>query len=272
MTSTSALGMTQITLQFTLDRNIDAAAQDVQAAIAKARAPAAAGHADPAVLPEGQPGRPADPLPRPDLAHPAALRGGRVRADDPRAAHLDDQRRGPGAGLRLAEVRGARPARPERAGHRAASASTRWRRRSLKAQREPAHRHALRAAPGVHASQATGQLTDADGVPAADRGLPQRLAGAPRGPRARHRQRRERQGRAPGTTTSARSSWPSSGSRAPTPSRWWTPSASSSRRSGPSCPPRSTWTILYDRRCRSATRSHDVQVHAAPDARASSSW
>jgi len=34
MTSNSVLGSTQITLQFTLDRNIDAAAQDVQAAIA----------------------------------------------------------------------------------------------------------------------------------------------------------------------------------------------------------------------------------------------
>jgi hydrophobic/amphiphilic exporter-1 (mainly G- bacteria), HAE1 family len=36
MTSTSQLGNTQVTLQFTLDRNIDAAAQDVQAMIAKA--------------------------------------------------------------------------------------------------------------------------------------------------------------------------------------------------------------------------------------------
>jgi len=36
MTSTSALGITQITLQFTLDRGIDSAAQDVRAAIAKA--------------------------------------------------------------------------------------------------------------------------------------------------------------------------------------------------------------------------------------------
>ena len=35
MTSTSSLGSTSITLQFTLDRDIDAAAQDVQAAIAK---------------------------------------------------------------------------------------------------------------------------------------------------------------------------------------------------------------------------------------------
>lgn len=36
MTSSSGLGLTQITLTFTLDRNIDAAAQDVQAAITKA--------------------------------------------------------------------------------------------------------------------------------------------------------------------------------------------------------------------------------------------
>jgi HAE1 family hydrophobic/amphiphilic exporter-1 len=37
MTSTSALGTTQVTIQFTLERNIDAAAQDVQAAIAAAQ-------------------------------------------------------------------------------------------------------------------------------------------------------------------------------------------------------------------------------------------
>jgi HAE1 family hydrophobic/amphiphilic exporter-1 len=36
MTSSSALGLTQITIQFTLDRDIDAAAQDVQAAITAA--------------------------------------------------------------------------------------------------------------------------------------------------------------------------------------------------------------------------------------------
>src|SRR6266705_6802767 len=35
MTSVSALGLTQITIQFNLSRDIDAAAQDVQAAIAK---------------------------------------------------------------------------------------------------------------------------------------------------------------------------------------------------------------------------------------------
>ncbi len=37
MTSSSALGSTSITLQFDLNRNIDAAARDVQAAINAAR-------------------------------------------------------------------------------------------------------------------------------------------------------------------------------------------------------------------------------------------
>ena len=37
MTSSSYLGSTSITVQFALDRNIDAAAQDVQSAIAKAQ-------------------------------------------------------------------------------------------------------------------------------------------------------------------------------------------------------------------------------------------
>ena len=36
MSSSSSLGRTTITLQFTLERNIDAAAQDVQAAISQA--------------------------------------------------------------------------------------------------------------------------------------------------------------------------------------------------------------------------------------------
>ncbi len=40
MTSTSTLGSTQVTMQFELSRNIDAAAQDVQAAISRGRAPA----------------------------------------------------------------------------------------------------------------------------------------------------------------------------------------------------------------------------------------
>ena len=54
--STSSQGSTNITLQFDLSRNIDAAAQDVQAMIAQGGAPAAAADAGAAVVPEGQPG------------------------------------------------------------------------------------------------------------------------------------------------------------------------------------------------------------------------
>ena len=74
MTSTSALGVDPITLQFTLERNIDAAAQDVQAAIAAAAPQLPPEHADAALVPEGEPGRPADPLPGAQLADAAALR------------------------------------------------------------------------------------------------------------------------------------------------------------------------------------------------------
>ena len=57
MTSTSTLGATSVTLQFELNRDIDAAAQDVQAAISAAstsiaRRPALAPH-----LPQGEPRR-----------------------------------------------------------------------------------------------------------------------------------------------------------------------------------------------------------------------
>jgi HAE1 family hydrophobic/amphiphilic exporter-1 len=51
MTSTSGQGNTRLTLQFRLDRNIDAAFQDVQAAVSAAGTPIAARHALPAVDP-----------------------------------------------------------------------------------------------------------------------------------------------------------------------------------------------------------------------------
>ena len=52
--STSSQGSTNITLQFDLSRNIDAAAQDVQAMIARTHAAAAAADAGAAVVPEGR--------------------------------------------------------------------------------------------------------------------------------------------------------------------------------------------------------------------------
>ena len=81
--------------------------------------------------------------------------GGRVRRDADGPAHLDGQRRGAGAGLRLAEVRRARAGRPQHARPHAASASTRCTQAVQQRQREPADRHAVRHAAGVHRRRPT---------------------------------------------------------------------------------------------------------------------
>ena len=96
MSSSSVRGGTNITLQFVLDRNIDAAGEDVQAAIA-------------AVLRRLPPNMPAPPTVRkgeprrsPILFMVAQLQGaliaggGRVRRDHDRPPHLHHQRRCPG--------------------------------------------------------------------------------------------------------------------------------------------------------------------------------
>ncbi len=64
MNSTSNQGSTSITLQFALDRDIDAAAQDVQAMIGARIAQSATADAGAALVSEGQPGRPAGSLRR----------------------------------------------------------------------------------------------------------------------------------------------------------------------------------------------------------------
>ena len=139
-------------------------------------------------------------------------------------AHLDGQRRGAGAGLRLAEVRGARPARP----------AARWPPRGIgidevatavaDGEREPADRHALRARRRPSPSRPTASSTNADALPAA-RSWPtataRRCASRTSGgcidsvendKIAALVQRRQR----------AASCWPSSASPAPTRSRWST--------------------------------------------------
>ena len=60
MTSSSQLGSTDITLQFDLNRNIDAAARDVQAAINAARGPIAGQSAEQPRLSQSESGRCAD--------------------------------------------------------------------------------------------------------------------------------------------------------------------------------------------------------------------
>ena len=67
MTSTSALGSTRIVLQFDLDRDINGAARDVQAAINAARSSLPTGLNGNPTLPQGQSGRRADHDPGADV-------------------------------------------------------------------------------------------------------------------------------------------------------------------------------------------------------------
>ena len=71
MTSSSSYGISQITLQFVLNRDIDAAAQDVQSAINAAGSTLPRNLPYPADLREGEPGRRADRDAGADLATPS---------------------------------------------------------------------------------------------------------------------------------------------------------------------------------------------------------
>ena len=179
MTSTSGQGSTQITLQFALSRDIDAAAQDVQAAISQAQR-----QLPQEMLPPSY--RKVDPSASPILyyalrtTHAPAVAARRVRRDVPGPAALDRRRRGAGAGVRLAEVRGADPARPP-----AARGAEHRDRRGLdggpERQREPADRHAVGHRQGLLGRERwpahqRGRLRRAGG------GVPRRRAGAAGGP------------------------------------------------------------------------------------------
>ncbi len=88
MTSASALGSTTITLQFDLDRDVDRGGARRPGGDQRRRRRAAVEPADPPELPQGQPGRLADPDPVADLGHAAAGAGVRRREQHPRAEDL----------------------------------------------------------------------------------------------------------------------------------------------------------------------------------------
>ena len=85
MTSSSVRGNTSITMQFVLDRNIDAASQDTQNAIAAVVRRLPLNMPAPTIGAKGEPGRPAHPLHGSELANHFAARGRRVRRDHDRA-------------------------------------------------------------------------------------------------------------------------------------------------------------------------------------------
>ena len=225
----------------------------------------------PALLPEGQPGGPADPLPRADLADAAALELDEYGETMMAQRISTVSRRGAGPGLRLAEVRRARPARPARSSPRRGIGIDEVADAVQRRQRQPADRHPLRPDDRPSPSRPTASLTDADGyrpvIVAYRNGSPVRAR--------RHRPASSTASRTtrppPGTTTSARSRWRSSSSPARTRSRW-------PRRSRKLLPtfqkqlpavgvaPRPLRPLDVDPRL-----GQRRALHAAPDARASSS-
>ena len=114
LTSSSSLGITTITIQFDLNRNIDGAALDVQTALSVAQRRLPVEMTTPPSFRKVNPGDFPDPLYQPEFADPAAVGGQRVRRDHAGAADFAASGRRPGAGLRRAEVRRARPGRSGR--------------------------------------------------------------------------------------------------------------------------------------------------------------
>ena len=192
MTSQSALGSTSITLQFALDRNIDAAAADVQAAISQTLRQLPQNIVPPSYQ-KVDPSAVADPLLRAALDDAPALPARRIRRDVPGAAHFDGVGRRAGAGVRLPEVRGAHPARP--AGHGdAEDRHRRGRRRGEYRQRQSSDGRAVGHRQGVHGAGERTAL-QREGFRSAHRRLQERRSRSPAGHRHRHRRRAGQQGR-----------------------------------------------------------------------------
>ena len=231
-------------------------------------AAAAAEHARAALVPEGQPGRPADPVPRAHLADAAALDARRVRRDAHGAAHLDGQRRGAGARLSARRSTPCGSSSTRRAGAPRASGSTRWPTRcsnanvnlptgTLYGDGQGVHRPGHRPAHDAPAVSADSSSPTATARPCAcdeigtviDSVENNKIAGWY-------------------INGSARSSWRSSASRAPTRSRWPTPSRRCCRRSSAQLPASVKLHMLYDRSVTIRDVGARREVHAGADARA----
>ncbi len=193
MTSQSALGQTQVTIQFDLNRDIDGAALDVQTALAVAQRRLPVEMTTPPFFRKVNPGDFPVLYHQPELADAAAVDGGRIRRDAAGAADFAAPRRRPGAGLRLAEIRRPRPGRSGGGGG-AQHLARRRAHRPVQGQFQHAGRHPVGAGARRHAGR-VGRHAPGLGLQERRRGLAQRRAGQAHRDRQRHRQRRERQGR-----------------------------------------------------------------------------
>jgi multidrug efflux pump len=116
MSSTSAAGVSIVTLQFGLGLALDVAEQQVQAAINAGGLAAAGRPAGAAGLRQGEPGRRAGADAGHHLRHAAADRGAQHRRHAARAEDQPGQRRRPGHAVRRPAAGRAHPGRQPRAG------------------------------------------------------------------------------------------------------------------------------------------------------------
>ena len=113
MSSQNTLGRTSITLQFNLNRNIDGAAQDVQAAITQAGRSLPQNMPAPPSYQQGESGRPARSFPALLTSPTLPLSDVDEYAETLVAQSISMvERRGAGAGVRRAEIRRARSGGP----------------------------------------------------------------------------------------------------------------------------------------------------------------
>ena len=230
MTSTSSLGQTQIVVQFALDRNIDAAAQDVQAAIAQTRRQLPQG----IIPPSYQKTNPAD-APILTLA---------LTSDEVPLSTLDEfgettiaQRLSMVGGVAQVLVYGAQkyavrlqldPGQLATRGIALEDVAT----AITQSERQHADRRAVRAEDGAHGA-GDRPARQRGAVQRHHRRVSERRAGAPRRDRPHHRRRAEQQDGELVQRRARRSCSRSSGSRARTPSTSRTASRRRSRSSRP---------------------------------------
>ena len=170
------MGAAQITIQFALDRNIDAAAQDVQAAITAAQRAVAAGHAHPAHHAESQSRGFPDTVP--GLVSPTLP----LSAVDEYAQNFLAQRISMVSGVSQVQVYGSQKYAVRVQVDPNVLASRRIgidevAERHRAGEREFAHGHPGRATPDLYRRSQRPALRRR-GLPAADRHLPQRLSRA----------------------------------------------------------------------------------------------
>ena len=219
MTSVSSFGSSQITLQFTLDRDIDAAAAGRPGRDQRGVEPVAAHAAGAADLLEEQPRRSADPDARGQLGHAAARRRSTT---SPTRCSRRRSRRSSGVGL-VTIGGGQKPAVRVQVDPQSRSPAPGSRSRTCATRSRPptsTSRRATSTAPRQDWALATNDQLDERGeLRAADHRVQERRAGPARRGRERDRRRRERAARRLGRHASARSSSTSSASPARTSSR-----------------------------------------------------